>query len=341
MNHETEEESITGVKTKVPRIGFLGVGKTGKQRMDAIRESKYAAVVSLCDPYEGNTVQFCKDNNLKNVYSYEALLQEDIDGIVIATPNVLHKHHAIRALENGKSVFCQSPLACTEADAREVIEVAKQNDCLLMTDFSYRHTRSLQKIKTLIDANELGQMFAIQLSCHHAQHEQQVLDSEFSGGGCLTDLGVHLIDILYWLFPAMEVRIINSEKFIHGTSLENPLVQVEDYVMSQIRFSNGLVAQVCCSWNSHIGKESIIEFNFQGTKGGATFRNVNGSLYDFKGEYYKGSKRQVLSLPPDEWHGKSAVQWASRLAEKNEYHHHIEAYLKTASTLDRIYFEGR
>ncbi len=337
MNQDVDEKPSTGeIQTRIPKIGFLGVGNVGKSRMDAIRESKMASVVSLCDPYTGNTQQFCKDNNLRNIDSFDALLQEDIDGIVIATPNALHKEQAIRALEHGKAVFCQKPLASTAQDAREVIDAAKRNNCLLMTDFSYRNTRSLQKIKTLIDANELGQMYAVQLSGHIAYGAANP-NADAQGGGCLMDIGVNLLDILYWFFPSIEINTINSSLFVQGNALTTPLVQSEDYVMSQLTFSGGLVTQLCCSWSAHTGKEAIIEFNFYGTKGGATFRNVNGSQFDFKGEYYKGTKRQVLSLPPDEWYGKSAVQWATLLANKNEYRWEVESYLKTANTLDRIY----
>lgn len=340
MNEEVDEKSSDSkTRTNLPRLAFWGVGKVGKFRMDAIRESKLASVVSLCDPYSENTQQFCKDNNLKNIDSFEALLNEDIDGIVIATPNAMHKEQAICALEHGKAVFCQKPLANNAADAMEVIEAAKRNNCLLMTDLSYRHTKSLQKIKTLIDANELGQLYAVQLNCHieYGHEKSELINLGSAGGGCLLDIGVNLVDILYWFFPFIELSNINSSLFVHGAPLTSPLTEKEDYAMSQLTFTNGLVSQLCSSWNSHTGKEAIIEFNFFGTKGGATFRNVNGSLIDFKGEYYKGTKRQVLSLPPDEWYGKSAVQWASLLANKNEYRHDIENYIKTATTIDGIY----
>jgi hypothetical protein len=98
-----------------------------------------------------------------------------------------------------------------------------------------------------------------------------------------------------------------------------------------------MAAQLSCSWNLPAGKDCIIELNFYGTKGGATFRNVNGSYYDFKAEYYKGTTRQILSLPPDDWGGKAAVQWAKLLATTNEYQEETDNYIKTAMTLNLIY----
>jgi predicted dehydrogenase len=340
MSQEVQERpSADEVKTKIPKLGFLGVGWIGKHRMQAIRESKVASVVALCDPFAENTAQFCKDNNLRNVLSYEALLEEDLDGIVIATPNALHKKQVLQALNKGKAVFCQKPLACTTGDTLEVISAAQQNNCLLLTDFSYRNTRSLQKIKTLIDANELGEVYAVHLTFHsaHLPDKPWYYKPELSGGGCLMDLGVHLVDILFWIFPSIEINEITSTLFAQGKPLTDVNKQVEDYAICQLNANSGMVSQLSCSWNTHTGKEALIEFNFYGTKGGATFRNVNGSYYDFKSEFYKGTRRQVLSLPPDEWGGKAAVQWATMLANKNEYRSDAEAYVKTAKVLDRIY----
>jgi predicted dehydrogenase len=340
MNQEVQERpsALGEVKTRVPKLGFLGVGWIGKNRMQAIRESKTASVVALCDPFAENTAQFCKDNNLRYVPSYEALLEEDLDGIVIATPNALHKKQTLQALSKGKAVFCQKPLGCTTADTLEVISAARSNNCLLMTDFSYRNTHSLQKIKTLIDANELGDVYAINLTFHtaHLPDKPWYYKPELSGGGCLMDFGVHLIDILFWIFPSIEINDIASTLFSQGKPVNNAK-QVEDYAVCHLAANTGLVAQLSCSWNTHIGKDAIIEFNFYGTKGGATFRNVNGSYFDFKSEFYKGTRRQVLSLPPDEWGGKAAVQWAALLANKNEYREEAETYLKTAKVLDRLY----
>jgi predicted dehydrogenase len=340
MTEQVQETQVSDdLKKRTPKLGLMGVDWIGKNRMEAIRDSKHASVVSLCDPYEEHTPQFCKDNNLKNITSYEALLKEDIDGVVIATPNALHKEQVMLALNNGKAVFCQKPLACTTKDTLMVIETARQNNCFLMTDLSYRNTHSLQKIKTLIDANELGELYAAQMIFHTASgpHKPWYYKPELSGGGCLMDIGVHLIDILYWMFPSMELKDVYRKLFVQGKALEDRTKQVEDYALCSLDFSNGLTSQISCSWNVHAGKDAIIEFNFYGTKGGATFRNVNGSFYDFKSEYYKGTKRQILSLPPDNWGGKSAVQWASLLANKNEYRKDIEMYIKTARTLDKIY----
>lgn len=322
-----------------PKLGFLGVGWIGKHRLEAIMQSGVAEVVGLCDPLATDTVRYCRDHDIKNVNDYDSLLDEDLDGVVIATPNALHKHQTCQALMDGKAVFCQKPLACTMSDTIQVIETARKHDCLLMTDLSYRYTQGMRKIKVLMDSGELGDIFAAHLTFHSAYGPEKSwhYDRSLSGGGCVMDLGIHLIDILYWLFPDIAIGKYSSNLYAKGKPLAQQENQVEDYAMAHLTFSNGMAAQLCCSWNLPAGKDAIIELNFYGTKGGATFRNVNGSYYDFKAEYYKGTTRQILSLPPDDWGGKAAVQWASLLSQKNEYQEETDNYIKTAMTLNLIY----
>lgn len=324
---------------KKARIGFLGVGWIGKHRLEAIRNSNVADIVALCDPLAPDTDRFCKDNNLKKINSYEDLLEEDIEGVVIATPNALHKEQVILALKKGKSVLCQKPLASTASDMQEVFSAARENNCLLMADLSYRYTSALKKLRAAIEGGEIGHVYAAHLTFHNAAGPDRpwYYDTRLAGRGCVMDLGVHLIDILYWIFPDLTIDRICSNLFAEGKPLNKSDKKLEDYAMIHINYQQDITTQLCCSWNLSAGIDASLELRFYGTKGGATFSNVNGSFYDFKSELYKGSKRHVLSLPPDDWGGKAAVHWASLLNNKNEYLDDVDNYIKTAETLDHIY----
>ena len=81
----------------------------------------------------------------------------------------------------------------------------------------------------------------------------------------------------------------------------------------------------------------MIEAAFFGTGGGATFRNVNGSFYDFVAERYHGTAREVLVEPPDAWGGRAAMAWAQQLARDPSYDPDIETVIDVAAALDRIY----
>lgn len=339
IERHDKSASETLTLNKKPKIGFLGVGWIGKHRLEAIRNSTLADVVALCDPYAADTDAYCESNKFKNTGIYEELLNDDLDGIVIATPSALHKQQSIDALKHGKAVFCQKPLACSWQETKEVIDVARHQNLLLMTDMSYRYTEGLEKIKEVISSGELGDVYAAHLSFHNAYGPDKTwyYTPSLSGGGCIMDLGVHLVDALFWIFPDLETKQVNSKLFAKGTPIKNPRSEVEDYGMVQIEYNNHLTAQVACSWNLSAGRDAIIDFTFYGTQGGASFTNVNGSFYDFKAELFKGTKKEVLSMPPDEWGGRAAVHWATQLAEDNTYRNDADIYLKTAKTLDLIY----
>lgn len=335
--NDTEEGILS--TTKKPKIGFLGLGWIGKNRLEAIRKSGLTDVVALCDPFVNETDAYCKANSFKNSGIYENLLDEDLDGIVIATPSALHKEHAMKAMQRGMSVFCQKPLACNLEQTKALVDLAREKDLLLMADMSYRYTEALMNIKKRIDAGELGDVFAAHLTFHNAYGPDKswYYDPALSGGGCVMDLGVHLIDALFWMFPALSVRKLSSRLLSKGIPIKNPAKETEDYSMVHIDFTSGFSAQVNCSWNLSAGRDAVIELQFYGTKGGASFSNINGYFYDFKAELFKGTKSQILSAPPDDWGGKAAIHWATLLAEEKKYKDNTADYLKTAETLDLIY----
>lgn len=326
-------------QTNKTKIGFLGIDWIGKLRVEALRSSHITEVAAVCDPFNSDIEKFCKECGVKNVNTYEELLEENIEGVVIATPNTLHKEQVMQGLKKGKAVLCQKPLACSLPDTQEVLETAKQNNCLLMTDFSYQHTNGLKKIRGSIEAGELGDVYALNFIFHNPLGPSTAwyYNPSVAGGGCMMDIGVHLLEILYWIFPHHSVEKLCSNLFAHGKPLHAPGLEGEDYASVHINFTGGLTAQLCCSWNLPAGEEAQIELNFYGTKGGASFRNTNGSLYDFKAVMYKGMKCHILSLPPDDWGGRASLHWASLLSKENRYVNEVDNYLKIAQTLDLIY----
>jgi len=136
----------------------------------------------------------------KRVDGLDGLLAEELDGIVIATPSALCAEQSIRALEAGAAVFCQKPLGRTAAEARAVVEAARVADRLLAVDLSYRFTEGMRRIRGLLDEGALGRIYAVDLVFHNAYgpDKRWFYDPALSGGGCVMDLGVHLVDLALW-----------------------------------------------------------------------------------------------------------------------------------------------
>jgi predicted dehydrogenase len=323
-----------------PRLGFLGVGWIGRHRMEAIAKSGFAEIAGIADAVEANASEALKiAPEAEQVSSVEALLEMDLDGVVIATPSALHAEQSINALRRGIAVFCQKPLARTKEETKRVIEEARKNNVLLAVDLSYRFTSGIQQIRRIVQSGELGRIFAVDLVFHNAYGPDKAwfYDFKLAGGGCVIDLGIHLVDLALWVLDYPKPEHVTSKLFAQGEALPCFPQRVEDYATARVDLSNGTSLQLNCSWKLPAGCDAIIGATCYGTNGGLQFQNVNGSFYEFRAERFSGTRRETLASGPEEWGGRAAVDWLKRLAEGERYNPEVEGLIAVAEILDRIY----
>jgi predicted dehydrogenase len=322
-----------------PRLGFLGVGWIGRNRLEAIARTGRAEVVAIADPTPEAAVAAASAAPEARIVSLDELYEGDLDGLVIATPSALHAEQARAALARGMAVFCQKPLGRDAAEVRGVVEAARWADRLLGVDLSYRSTAAGQALCALIRSGALGDIYAASLVFHNAYGPDKpwFYDRAASGGGCLIDLGVHLLDLALWCLEFPKVESTWSSLRVGGRSLAAAPDRVEDYVAAQLVLASGTVVQLACSWRLPAGRDAVIEASFYGTRGGASLRNVDGSFYDFTCERFTGTRRELLAQPPDEWSGRAAVEWADRLAISGRFVDEVERLVDVAEVIDRLY----
>ncbi len=322
-----------------PRIGCVGVGWIGRHRMQCLVEEQAADVVALLDPsVEQLEAARRIAPEARIAKTLDELLDLDLQGVLIATPSALHADQAIAALRAGKAVFCQKPLARSGPETAAVLEAARAADRLLGVDFSYRHVAGVPQIRELVQTGELGEVFAVDLVFHNAYGPDKPWfhDPVLAGGGCLMDLGIHLLDLAGWTLGWPEVEVIDGRRYARGKRILDR-TEVEDFACALLQTSAGTTVRVTCSWNLHAGRDAVIEAAFHGTSGGATLRNLDGSFYDFEVQRHRGTHRETIARPPDRWGGRSALSWARTLARSSGYDASIEGTLRVARTLDDIY----
>jgi len=322
-----------------PRVGFLGVGWIGRHRMQAILDTGAVEVAAVADPSAEMTAEAAKLAPVaKIVPGLDQILDERVDGVVIATPSALHAEQSIAALNRGAAVFCQKPLGRTEAEVQAVVEAARAADRLLGVDLSYRFTEGMRRIRELLGSGELGRIYAADLVFHNAYGPDKpwFYDPALSGGGCVMDLGVHLVDLALWALDFPAVVDVSAKLFAGGEPLEGS-ARVEDYAVATLELETGAAVRLACSWKLQAGREAEIGATFYGTLGGAALKNVNGSFYDFTAERYRGTSSETLSSPPDDWGGRAAADWARRLAAGKRFDSTCERLVDSARVLDRIY----
>jgi predicted dehydrogenase len=323
-----------------PRLGFAGVGWIGRSRLEAIADSEVAEISAIADTTPTALIAAAAHApDAAAVETFDELLALDLDGVVIATPNALHATQTIAALRAGCAVFCQKPLARNAGETQLVLEAAAAADRLLGVDLSYRHTAGMQAIKRLIAAGELGDIYAVELVFHNAYGPDKpwFYDRAMAGGGCLLDLGVHLVDLALWCLDFPVVTHATGQLLAQGQPWRDGGA-VEDYAAGQLATSTGTSIQLTCSWHAPAGCDARIGATFFGTKGGAGFRNVDGSFLDFVAEHFLPDRsRRPLAAPPDEWGGRAAVAWAHQLAASRAFDPAARHLQCVADTLDRLY----
>ncbi len=326
---------------KALSLGFIGVGWIGRNRMEALLNAGHEAVV-VAEPDAQNA--YMAQQSDPNAYAIEDIepvyANPELDGIVIATPSAYHARQSIDALNAGKAVFCQKPLGRTAKEVRQVVAASKSADKLLAVDLSYRYTQAFKAVYDVVSNGEIGHVYAVNLVFHNAYgpDKEWFYDIERSGGGCVMDLGVHLIDLALYSLGFPEVEEVNSQLFSIGRKLDPTENTVEDYATVNMFAKGGTAINLQCSWHVSAGQDAVIEATFFGTEGGACFKNLGGSFYDFKAEKYKGTSTELLVSPPDEWGGKAGVAWAEKLLRNPGFDATSAGqYVKVAEIIDRIY----
>jgi len=326
--------------TRLPRLGFLGTGWIGRHRMECVAKSGVAEIAWLCDSSPACVAQVLERHaDAKVATCLDELLEADLDGIVIATPSALHAEQSIRALEKGLAVFCQKPLGRNTSEVASIIRAAENRDRLLGVDLSYRFTDGMRQIQQAIASGAIGDVYACDLTFHNAYGPDKAwfYDPQLSGGGCVMDLGVHLVDLVLWTLGFPLAHTISSQLFASGKPLQPHSNQVEDYGVATIHLSSGAVVRLACSWKLAVGCDAIISAAFYGSKGGLSFHNVNGSFYDFIAEQFSGTSRTTLSSPPDEWGGRAVIAWATKLQQSASFDAEVGHAIEIAAVLDAIY----
>jgi predicted dehydrogenase len=326
-----------------PRLGFLGTGWIGRHRMEAIAADGRAVVAGVADASSDAAAQAAAGTPGAVVAdSLDGLLDLGLDGVVIATPSALHAEQAIAALARGCAVFCQKPLARTAGETRRVVDAARAADRLLGVDLSYRHTAGMRAIRELVQGGALGDVYAVDLVFHNAYGPDKgwFYDPVLSGGGCVIDLGIHLVDLALWTLGWPAVRHADGRLFAKGQPLIDPSRQVEDHAVATLDLANGTCVRLACSWHLSAGQDAVIEAAFYGSQGGAALRNVDGSFYDFTAQRFRGTARESLAVPPDAWGGRAAVGWARALADGARFDPEVEHLVDVAAALDGVYGRG-
>lgn len=338
----TESQKTTDKNSKELKLGFIGVGWIGRNRMKVLLQNPKVHAAVIAEPSEENASEAKKLAAEAEITTSADEIHEndELDGVVIATPSAMHAKQSIQALNSGKAVFCQKPLGRTAEEVRNVVSASRNNNKLLGVDMSYRYTTAFKAVYDEIKKGALGKIYAVDLVFHNAYgpDKEWFYDIKRSGGGCVMDLGIHLVDLALWSLDFPEVSKVNSNLYSNGEKLTSFEENVEDFAQISMLTETDTSINLQCSWHVSAGRDAVIEAKFYGTEGGVAFKNVDGSFYDFVAEKYHGTQTQVLASPPDEWSGRAGAVWAENWLRGQGFDKKTaDELIKTSEVIDRIY----
>jgi len=201
---------------KTVKWGVLG-NATIAQRcvMPAINKSVNGTLHALGTRSPEHAGKVARENRIARIYdSYDALLMDpEIDAVYIPLPNHLHRPWALNALNAGKHVLCEKPLACNAKEAREMVSAARDAGRLLMEAFMYRfHPRS-RRIKQMVAEGRIGTPCLVRSAFCFRMREKDWMDADNArlkpemGGGALLDVGCYSVSVARWLLGAEPTRV--------------------------------------------------------------------------------------------------------------------------------------
>lgn len=221
------------------KFGVVGQGHIGKRHAEMIKMNPAAELISVCDPKPLNELGQLSTQNFYP--SLEQMLQahKDIEVINICSPNGLHAQQCIEALNAGKHVVCEKPMALSKADCEKVIYTALQHNKQIFVVMQNRYSPPSTWLKGVIDNGILGKIYTVEINCFWNRDERYYTKPHWKGtkaldGGTLFTQFSHFIDIMYWIFG----DIHNIQTKFHNFSHTN-LIEFEDSGIISFDFMNG------------------------------------------------------------------------------------------------------
>ena len=268
------------------RVGIIGSGGIAQgAHIPAYQAVKDVELVAVCDIDPKVARQAAQKFNIPKVLTdYRELLEmEEIDAVSVCTPNAAHMQPTIDALEAGKHVLCEKPMALNAKEGRKMVDAAQRTGKKLAIGLQQRFRANSQALKHLIGQGRLGDIYFAKA---FATRRRGIpgwgvfTNKALQGGGPLIDIGVHILDLTLWLmgFPK-PVAVLGATYAKIGTrkpALGSPWMwnhrkfEVEDLGVGMIRFANGATVFLEASFAANIEKG---EFNthLYGDKGGAEY----------------------------------------------------------------------
>jgi predicted dehydrogenase len=267
------------------KIAVIGLGSISDLHLMSYQQNPDAEIYAVCDINEERARKKGKEFGAEKVYFnyHEALADHSIDAVSICTWNKSHAEISIAALEAGKHVLVEKPLSRTVEEALLIQEAVKRSGKILQVGFVRRYDKNVQMLRAFADNGDFGEIYYAKASTIRRLGNPGgwFADIERSGGGPLIDIGVHVIDLCWYMMGRPKVKSVSGNtyrklgnraniqnlSFYKAADYDPDQNSVEDLANALIRFENGASLMIDVSFSLH-AKEDEMSVKLYGEKGG-------------------------------------------------------------------------
>lgn len=254
--------------SKTVRVCLIGCGRAGMIHARSYAGSvKNAELIAICDPSEENRKAALEEINVPYVYAdyREALINNEIDAVVVVTPTKFHHDIVIAAAKAGKHIFCEKPMAENEAECDDMIRVCRENNVKLQLGFMRRFDRNFRRGKEIIDSGAIGTVSSIKSNTYGPSEPKEWMYDVRNSYGPIGEVNSHDFDTLRW-YAGSEVRSVHAI----GSNFRSPEMKEKypeyyDTCATILEFENGIVGVITGAQYVKYGYDSRAEI--LGTKG--------------------------------------------------------------------------
>ncbi|MEG2583945.1 MAG: Gfo/Idh/MocA family oxidoreductase [Oscillospiraceae bacterium] len=269
------------------KVGIIGTGNISREHIGAYLKNPNVELYAFCDINEEQLNKMGDEFGVSRRFTNkeDMLALNEIDAVSVCTWNAAHAECTISALNAGKHVLCEKPMATTAQEAEDMKEAAEKNKKLLMIGFVRRFGNDCDIAEDFIENDVLGEIYYAKATYLRRDGNPGGWFGEKarSGGGPLIDLGVHVIDLVRYLMGkpnAVSVygvtyqklfdrkNLKRSKKYVSSGKTDHDICDVEDLASALIRFDNGATLALETSFALNI-KKDVGNVELFGTKGGA------------------------------------------------------------------------
>jgi predicted dehydrogenase len=352
------------------RIGIVGCGfiANGKHLPGLSKLSDKVDIAAFCDIIPERAEKAKAKYGSADSYvctDYRKLVDDkSLDVIHVCTPNVTHCEITCAALEAGKHVMCEKPMAVTYAEAKKMVDTAKRVGKKLTIGYQNRFRDDAIYLRNMVDNGRLGDIYYAQANAMRRRCVPTwgvFMNKALQGGGPLIDLGTHALDLTLWYMGNYEPESVSGSVFYKmGDKTEGNLCgpwkpeeyEVEDSAFGFIRMKNGATINLSASWVLNIMEPREACTTLCGTEGGAEMRQ-KGEDYTCLINYADGGRlvdatvdfTQKIAFGPDTVEEKpgdrEAAQWIDAILNDHDPLVLPEQAMVVTQLLEAIYEAGR